>query len=254
MAQASLVTHISHPALYFFVDQRAMQGSVDPAFFKDVWSTPPPAGSRPWWPHPESSCFICQFPHECTLVSFVASVFGVKVFLALQDVCSSVQVPSSWFLESAKERRNSAQHKLPGNRALHCQTAHPVRVSFVWFAHWVTRRRFQVIWGGLSDLGSSEPNRCKPNQSTYRQWKPLWRPIDCRCATWKWSGLGHCVTFPVNSTSSVTPHRVTCAETPCTRNTRLQQQLVFTLGLAHRCNAAWCISDRLIPQLNEVTG
>ncbi len=28
---------------------------------------------------------------------------------------------------------------------------------------------FQVIWGGLRDLGSSEPNQCKPNQSTYRQ-------------------------------------------------------------------------------------
>ncbi len=26
-----------------------------------------------------------------------------------------------------------------------------------------------MIWGGLRDLGSSEPNQCKPNQSTYRQ-------------------------------------------------------------------------------------
>ena len=32
---------------------------------------------------------------------------------------------------------------------------------------------FQVIWGGLRDLGSSEPNRSKPSQSTYRQ--GLWK-------------------------------------------------------------------------------
>ncbi len=31
---------------------------------------------------------------------------------------------------------------------------------------------FKVIWGGLRDLGSNEPNWCKPNQSTYRQHLP----------------------------------------------------------------------------------
>ena len=31
---------------------------------------------------------------------------------------------------------------------------------------------FQVIWGGLLDLGSNEPNRCEPNQTTYRQHLP----------------------------------------------------------------------------------
>ncbi len=29
-----------------------------------------------------------------------------------------------------------------------------------------------MIWGGLRDLGSNEPNWCKPNQSTYRQHLP----------------------------------------------------------------------------------
>ena len=31
---------------------------------------------------------------------------------------------------------------------------------------------FQVIWCELRDLGSSEPNQCKPNQSTFRQHLP----------------------------------------------------------------------------------
>ena len=38
---------------------------------------------------------------------------------------------------------------------------------------WPNKSQFLVIWGGLRDLGSSEPNRSKPNQSTCRQgwWK-----------------------------------------------------------------------------------
>ncbi len=39
--------------------------------------------------------------------------------------------------------------------------------SLNWFK--LGLRCFQVIWGGLHDLGSGEPNRCKPNQSTCRQ-------------------------------------------------------------------------------------
>ncbi len=31
---------------------------------------------------------------------------------------------------------------------------------------------FQVIWDVLSDLGSNEPNQCKPNRNTYRQHLP----------------------------------------------------------------------------------
>ncbi len=35
-----------------------------------------------------------------------------------------------------------------------------------------TSLSFEVIWGGLRDLGSNEPNQCEPNQSTYRQHLP----------------------------------------------------------------------------------